>query len=445
MFTKLRTAITRLRKNEDGWVSPFSLFFSLGLLSFGGVAYEYAETVRQKTQYQQVTDAVALAAVTQLPDREAAIALGMQVAAKYFPNEETPVAVTAADFQFGTWDEEGKAFSTSDAPATAVAVMAVRSKERKNVAYTAFRAFTQSGDHGLRTRSVARVTEVPFNACARGGFISGGYLTTGSHNSFGKSFCTYGASGMEIGNNNYYESAASLQGGRSATFSYGGSNNCGGSSVCELQTPGPDDADKRITLPLSQDYLEHYLQAGDTSIFRDGNMYTIRHVSKLPKKNKLVPYTAYIVNGDAEFSSNGNYENLIVLADSGTIKAGANTTFHNVVLLADDDILFGSNTQFGDGNHCAEGRYQTYMFAEGNIELGSNNAMNAIQMAAKGTLTFGTNITSIGDIHGETWGDVIFNSNNSLDSCPDALVSDFGWAPDIQAMDPFGGTRGLVM
>jgi len=174
-------------------------------------------------------------------------------------------------------------------------------------------------------------------------------------------------------------------------------------------------------------------------------MYTIQRVSKLPKKNKLVPYTAYIVNGDAEFSSNGNYENLIVLADSGTIKAGANTTFHNVVLLADDDILFGSNTQFGDGNHCAEGRYQTYMFAEGNIEFGSNNAMNAIQMAAKGTLTFGTNITAIGDIHGETWGDVIFNSNNSLDSCPDALVSDFGWAPDIQALDPFGGTRGLVM
>jgi len=82
MITKLRTAILRLKKNEDGWVSPFSLFFSLGLLSFGGVAYEYAETVRQKTQYQHITDAVALAAVTQLPDREAAIALGMQVAAK---------------------------------------------------------------------------------------------------------------------------------------------------------------------------------------------------------------------------------------------------------------------------------------------------------------------------------------------------------------------------
>lgn len=444
----LESVLRNLRKwgqNEEGWVTPFSLIFSIALIGFGGVAYEYAEIVRQKKQFQTATDAVALAATTALPNRTAAVEMGLKVAAKYFPSENTPVTITAEDFVFGLWDDDTKSFTVSSEPATAVQVKAIRSNERQNIAYTAFRAFTGAGAYELRTQSVARVKGTPFNACSRGGFISASYLYTGSHNSFGKGFCTYGELGMEIGNNNYYESAATLQGGHGATFYYGGNNDCGGSAICNLETPSDPSLNKDITLPYSEDYLENEIKGGNVSVFREGDMYTVRYVTKLPKRKKVIPYSIYIVSGDAEFSSNGNYENLIVLADGGSIKAGANTTFYNVVLLADNDIQFGSNTQFGNGNHCEEGRYQTYMFAEGNIRLGSNNAMNAMQMAAKGTLTFGTNITSIGDIHGETWGDVTFNSENTLNSCATALVSDFGWAPDIQAEDRFGGNRGLVM
>lgn len=419
-------------RDEDGWVSPFSLIMALSMLSVLGVAFEYANIVRTKTQLQTASDAVALAAAQSLENHDTGTTYGMEIAARYYGDNNENLTIKSSDIQFGTWDGAQETFTSSVVDVNSVRVSAEMSAARGNPLFTAFSNLTGLGAIDISTDSVviASTTTPQTNICESGGLFSGGKLSSGSNNDYLSGFCTYAEDEITIGSNNYYEEDSSLRGAYSASLDIGSSNSCGGNNTCELQRPDSPSDDYVVDLPDEIDGVVSSLNAGDTTVFYNGHLYTVRNVSKLPKKKKIVPYSLYVVSDVAEFSSNGTYENLVVVAQK-EVKAGSNTSFDNVVFATQDKILFGSNTSFGSTDYCADGRYSVYLFSGSNIEFGSNNEFKGMQMAAKDMIKFGSNVQSIGDVYGEAWGDIEYGSNVNMSNCGTALTSDFGWNPEV--------------
>ena len=432
-------------RSEDGWVSPFSLIMVASMLTVLGVAIEYANIIRAKTQLQTASDAVALAAVQSLEDESTATTYGMELADLYFGTGADNLELQSDDIEFGTWDANAQEFVASVVSVNSVRVTAEMSSTRGNALVTAFSGLTGLGATDISVQSVAlsgsTTTEV--NVCESGGLFAGRLFKTGSNNDYLSGFCTYADSGVEISNNNSYEDESSLRGSYSAYLSQGNSNSCGG-GICSLQQPDSSAGDYAFSLLGQIDGMVTTLESGDTSILYDGASYTVRYVSSMPKKNKIVPYSMYVVSDVAEFSSNGTYENLVVVAQK-EIKAGSNASFDNVVFATQDKILFGSNTDFGYSDYCDDGRYSVYLFSGSNIEFGSNNEFKGLQMAAKDLIKFGSNVQSIGDVHGEAANDIEYGSNVNMSNCATPLASDFGWDPSLLSGDESTPSFALVM
>jgi len=429
----IRRRFTNFLASEDGWVSPFSLIMIISMLSVLGVATEYANIVRTKTQLQTASDSVALAAAQSMDNATVGRTYGMELAALYFGSADENVTLQSSDIEFGTWDTTNETFTASVVSVNAVQVTAEVSEARGNPLITAFSGLSGLGSTDITTESVviASTTIPQTNVCESGGLFAGGWLTSGSNNTYEAGFCSYGFDGVDIGNSNIYDAENSIRGAFSATFNSGNSNTCEG-GVCSMHHSDSVADDYALSLPNEVDGMITMLQAGITSSFVDGGLYTVTTVTSLPKRKDISSYTLYIVNGDAEFPSNGTYENIAVVA-TGEIKAGSNTSFDNVVFATQDRIRFGSNTTFGASDYCDDGRYHVYLFSGTNIEFGANNEFKGMQMAAKSDITFGSNVVSVGDVHGEAWGDIEYGTNVDMTNCATSLASDFDW--DAEIMD----------
>ena len=426
---RLPSRLTKFTRSEDAWVTPFSLIMISATLSMIGVAIDYVNYSRVKAELQTASDAVALAATSQLPSMTDAESAGLLIAGLYFDTEDTLTTITSSDIEFGDWDADGETFTSNTTSPSAVRVIAHNTSARGNLVESLLTTLTTTDGYELTTTSVARTNTTSTNLCESGGFLSSQWIVTGSNNQYDAGFCTYGEQGVDILNNNSYAGNNSIQGGALASFVQGNSNACD-SSTCTMNLADASEPAKSIALPNEVNALYSALPTGDTMGFLDGGSYTIRNVSKLPRRNQVQSNSIYVVSGNASFQSNGNYSDLIVVA-SGSISAGSNTTFDNVLFVTPDSIQFGSNTQFGMTDYCGDGRFQTYLFAGIDINFGSNNSLRGVQMAAQGEIEFGSNVGAIGDVHAEAWGDIIYNSNNDLSNCETPLTSDFGWQSEI--------------
>jgi len=441
----IKDHIARYLDSEEGWVSPFSLIMVLSMLTVLGVAAEYANIVRAKTQLQTSSDSVALAAAQSLEDDTTGKTYGMEIAVLYYGEVSENVTIQSSDIEFGTWDASAETFTASVVSVNSVKVTAEMSADRSNALITAFSGLTGLGAIDITTESVAiSGTTIPqINVCESGGLFAGGWLTAESNNTYESGFCSYGFDGVDIENSNLYTAENSIRGAYYSSFVSGSSNTCDG-GACAIHRSDEVADDYELSLPNEVASMVTMLQAGITSSLSEGGLYTVSSVTALPKRQNIVPYTLYIVTGDAEFSSNGTYENIAVVA-TGEIKAGSNTSFDNVVFATEDHIRFGANTSFGASDYCDDGRYHVYLFSGSNVEFGSNNEFRGIQMAAENDITFGSNVVSVGDIHGEALGNIEYGTNVDMTNCAGGLTSDFGWDAEILDDDDPIPTYTLVL
>ena len=70
------------------------------------------------------------------------------------------------------------------------------------------------------------------------------------------------------------------------------------------------------------------------------------------------------------------------------------------------------------------------MFAEEDIEFGSNDDLRGVQMASEKKIKMNSNISGIANVHAEAKDDIEYNTNTTFGSCSDALISDFGETPE---------------
>src|SRR5438067_13194958 len=78
---------SRLWRNCDGTVAPTVALSLIGLISAGGVAFDYAHLASMDTELQQAADQAALAAATQLDGQSGAIARATAAAQSLITNK----------------------------------------------------------------------------------------------------------------------------------------------------------------------------------------------------------------------------------------------------------------------------------------------------------------------------------------------------------------------
>lgn len=431
---RLPRLLLHFARQTDGWVTPLSLMLVIGMFSVGGIAVEHLNVIHRKAVLRTATDAVALAAAANLPDEDAALAAGLEMANLYFANSGSQSVITAADIEFGGWDLETLSFSTAAETVDAVQVTASLLSVRGNALQTVFTRMMGEGTIDVRARSIVRAETTSAIRCSNGGLFSEGWTTANSNNSFTSGFCIYGGRGIDLGNNN------SFSGGSAAILAPDGVLIQGNSN--SGLTAAQEEAELDLPLPDAVPGFIAALQLADMSNLFGGDDYNVVAITSIPRRATLSENTLYIVLGSVTLRNNRDYSNIAIVAN-GDINVGGNTTFNNVVLATNSDISTNSNTAFGAAGYCDGGRYTNYLFARGDISFNSNNTLLGVQMAARGDISMNSNISAIGDVHAEAWGDITFNSNNSLNNCTDALTSDWNTQPE-QELGDAGVTVGLV-
>jgi hypothetical protein len=119
-------------RNRRPGVSLIYLTVSMTtLIAFVSLGADYARVQLVKTELLRAADAAARYAAMALPNGKSAVRANAIAAAAQNMADGTPVVLTNADIEFGTWNATTKTFTvTSSSSATAIRVTAMRSASR---------------------------------------------------------------------------------------------------------------------------------------------------------------------------------------------------------------------------------------------------------------------------------------------------------------------------
>lgn len=203
-MNKVASGVDRFRNDDTGSVTAFGLFLLATVLCVGGLAIDYANALRVRTQLQLVGDSVAHAAIVVRETNDAATAKqrALEIAETMMPAARFGDIITAADIIFGTYDPQTRSFQADPGSDDAVLVNTARLAERSNPVATYFFQFAGIDSWNIRRQSVFE-TYVP--TCLREGFVAEQQIdvTTGNHYTAG--FCIHSNTRVELNNGNTFE------------------------------------------------------------------------------------------------------------------------------------------------------------------------------------------------------------------------------------------------
>lgn len=403
----------RFLADESGAATFFSLFLVLILLMFSGIAIDYANGERTRSQLQAAADAGAAAAVTRLSDQTEARVRAIELASANAPEARNGNVVAVEEVVFGRWDRVNQRFEAGASPLNAVEVTARRAEANANALPTFLMRLLGVDRLNVAARSVTLALP---GRCTGGGFFSRGRVKSGSNNDYLNSFCLYGDLGVEIGSDTYFESGTGIEMPRLSDFKQSGNN------------VGVDDAlnetTRTLTLPDLVPGVITAMRSGDLSQAGLPSYITqVRYVTSITSSTVLQPGTLYIVEEVADIGSNQTVSDIAIVAGK-EVKTGSNVRMHNVVFSTTDKILFGSSNDFGTSDFCDRGSYSIYAFAGDNIEFGSQSLIRGMQMASRNMIKLGSELRAADGVYGEAINDIEYGSADSLEGCPFGLYSD---------------------
>lgn len=399
--------------DADGAVTVFSLFLFAILLIFSGIAIDYANGERIRSQLQAAADAGAAAAILRLSDQSEARARAIELASVNAPKVRHGNVVVAKDVVFGRWNRSVKRFEAGVSPINAVEVTARRAVANGNALPTFLMRLV--GVDWLNVQAHTVTLSMPGD-CTGSGFFSRGRVASGSNNDYLNGFCLYGDLGVKIGSDTYFEIGTSIEMPQLSDFTQSGDN------------AGVEHALRQATFTLTLSELV----PGMVTAMRSGNLAAanlpkyinhVRHVKDITASTVLEANTLYIVEEVADIGSNVELSNIAIVAGK-EVKTGSNVRMHNVVLATTSRILFGSNNDFGTSDYCDRGTYSIYAFAGDNIEFGSESLIRGMQMASRGMVKLGSQLRGADGVYAEAVNDIEYGSADSLEGCAGGLYSD---------------------
>lgn len=405
--------VGRFFSDEDGAGTAFSLFLLLILLMFSGLAIDYANGERMRSQLQAAADAGAAAAIIRISDHAEASARAIELASANAPTARNGNVVMAEDVVFGHWNNAEHRLEVGVLPINAVEVTARRAAANGNALPTFLMQFVGVDRLDVAARSVTLA--LPAN-CSGGGFFSRGKVNSGSNNDYRKGFCLYGDLGVKIGSDTYFEAGTSIEMPQLSDFAQSGSNT------------GVDEALRQATMTLTLPDLV----PGIVTAMLSGNLSTaglpgyitqVSYVNEITSSTVLMPHTLYIVQDVADIGSDAVLSDIAIVAGK-EIKTGSNVRMHNVVFATTSKILFGSNNDFGTRDFCDWGTYSISAFAVDNIEFGSQSLIRGMQMASRSMIKLGSELRAADGVYAEAIGDIEYGSTDTFVGCADGLYGD---------------------
>ncbi len=440
VFSKL---FRKFFHNESGWVTPFSLLMMVVILMMGGLAIDYANGLRVKSQLRAAVDAAALAAVIDLPDTTAATAAGMAITNAYFPSERGRKSINPSDFIYGFVDDTTGIFVQGAAPTNAVRVLAGRDNSRGNPLATYLLGIVGIDELEIGASAIARLKS---NAkCDNGGFFTNGMVVGQSTNSFFDGFCIYGASGVSIQQDNKFGVTGNNQGIEV------GMNNLGTARPRVGQSQegnvnwekSLEERDYTLQWPGKINDIINAMEtatSGSIPGFLPGNITSVLNVMEINgKKYKLangtertlVENTLYIVSKTADFGSGNTIKNIAVVAVE-KIVLGGNTIANNVFLASRTDLDVASNSTIGPSNICSLGQYDSYLLSKTHVKIDSNQTMRGVLIASTLVISLQSTHPEMRGVHAEAGTGLTFQSGSSgsvtsnFYGCPNGLATVYG-------------------
>ncbi len=412
--------LRRLGADEAGTGTALSLYMLVGMLMFGGVAVDYANGLRAKSQMQAIADAVALSASMQIPDATRAVQVGRDVVARNrSANGAGAADIRNEDIVLGRWDRVNFRFVATTIDPDAVQVTARLSQQRGNALRTLLLRLV--GRDTLDVTAVAIARRPRLSPCSGGGFFSRERTTVMNSNTWRSGFCLHGDLGVTLHNANTFEAGTQITMPNTANLVQHTHN----TGVVAALREGTHGFHLLNSLPSMMAAMRSGLvtTAGLPSYITHGPIL----LNSITPGTNLVPGRLYVVNGSVNFNSNVTIENIAIVA-TGTIRVNSNTILRNVVLASDGEVTINSNNTLGLASHlfCQNGGYSTYVLTRNAIVMNSNNTMRGVMMLASGRIATGSNNIATDGIYAEAGGAIELGSSSSTAGCPDGLMRNVG-------------------
>lgn len=440
-------------RDERGSYTLWSLVWFMLFLALGGLAVDVTDAYRNQTQLQVTADASALAAimsVDKVGENPAAEANAYGQA-----NMDSALhgdVLVDQDITLGTWESSTRTFvpgavaTVGNTAVNAVHTVTKRSVENANpVTMNFLRILALAGLDPIWNVESEAIAVGAVAACHNNGLIAGGVLSQTTSNSFFENICLHGVQGMQLRNNDFFESGVSTSttctdcvgpngldpssnAGWDEAWALGGENDplfplnayAVGDYVQALRTlPNMANYDAMVnTYGTNYTGWDHLFQA-------DGTPPTLYTGSTLPAT--LTPYTIY------DISCQGNSYNLpsitannVAMIFDCRISAPSNRVFDlNDVVVAVD---WQANNPSQDGIHfAADGAIGNNVCGGTGLELYTNGS--SIHFAAKGgvsnvRLISGWNIDWAAQANGqvgimaEAVNDITLRTQSAFGLCP---------------------------
>lgn len=196
-------AARRLRASEDGWMTPFSLILSFGLIGLGGLAVDVSSVMTQRTQLQVTADAAAHAAlVVRAAESEAlATTRAIALAEANMPPETYGNVLDATRVVFGVWDPNARVFTPVPGSRDAVMVTAERRRDNNNPVPSFLLRIIGFNQWDLTAVSIFSARD---NPCYFNGALADKVATFQSNGVFHKGFCIHGNDHVSLKQNNQF-------------------------------------------------------------------------------------------------------------------------------------------------------------------------------------------------------------------------------------------------
>lgn len=148
-----------LWQDRRGNVATLFAIAASALLGTAALAVDAGSLFVLKSRLQGAADAAALAAVSELPDEDAAAAAALDYAAKNMDTATHGTVLTSTGVELGQWNPATRTFSPGASPATAVRVSLARSAANGNPAPTHFAKVLGFDEVDVVAQSVAQPLE----------------------------------------------------------------------------------------------------------------------------------------------------------------------------------------------------------------------------------------------------------------------------------------------
>jgi len=203
-FSRMRPALNRFGKSEDGALTIFGLYVMMIMATLSIFSLEVANLMSARSQLQMSADSAAHAALYYRDTHTAdeAKAMAVRVAEHAMPTTGYGEVLSTSDIKFGSWDYASQTFKIDDASRKAVMVTTKRTEGNNNAIQGFVSNWIGKNTWDVTTPAVF-TTYRPM--CFREGFVADGVVDIQSNNDFSNGFCVHSNTYVSIYNNNTFE------------------------------------------------------------------------------------------------------------------------------------------------------------------------------------------------------------------------------------------------